>query len=106
MTNATRAYRHASPSALVDGRLELFTSGGTALSGPALTPRFFSGAQAAPATAALPGVADVALAPRACTCEWWWDHWGSRRPCKHMLAARVTARAAVGADRAHVEADR
>lgn len=63
MTSATQAYSYAAPSTLVDGRLGLSTSGGTALSGPALAPRFFSGVvtQAAPAAAALLGVADVAL---------------------------------------------
>ncbi|GAA0925156.1 SWIM zinc finger domain-containing protein [Nonomuraea longicatena] len=59
----TQAYTYAAPSALVDGRLGLATSGGRALSGPAVAPRFFSGVvtQAAPAAAALLGVADVAL---------------------------------------------
>ncbi|GIH60001.1 hypothetical protein Msi02_08180 [Microbispora siamensis] len=63
MTNATQAYSYAAPSMLVDGRLGLSTSGGRALSGPAVAPRFFSGVvtQAAPAAAALLGVADVAL---------------------------------------------
>ncbi|RCG23371.1 SWIM zinc finger family protein [Sphaerisporangium album] len=63
MTTATQAYSYASPSTLVNGRLGLSTSGGRALSGPALAPRFFSGlvTQAAPAAAALLGVADVAL---------------------------------------------
>ncbi|WP_204041911.1 SWIM zinc finger family protein [Acrocarpospora phusangensis] len=63
MTSVTQAYRYTAPSRLVDGRLGLSTSGGTALSGPALAPKFFSGAvtQAAPAAAALLGVADVAL---------------------------------------------
>ncbi|MEV4804433.1 SWIM zinc finger family protein [Nonomuraea sp. NPDC049421] len=64
MTAATQAYTYAAPSSLVDGHLGLATSGGRALSGPALAPRFFSGVvtQAAPAAAALLGVADVALA--------------------------------------------
>ncbi|MEU9890158.1 hypothetical protein [Sphaerisporangium sp. NPDC051011] len=63
MTSATQAYSYASPSTLVNGRLGLSTSGGRALSGPALAPKFFSGlvTQAAPAAAALLGVADVAL---------------------------------------------
>ncbi|MET8048008.1 SWIM zinc finger family protein [Streptosporangium sp. NPDC005286] len=63
MTSATQAYSYAAPSSLVDGRLGLSTSGGRALSGPALAPRFFSGVvtQAAPAAAALLGIADVAL---------------------------------------------
>ncbi|MFI7110144.1 SWIM zinc finger family protein [Nonomuraea sp. NPDC050227] len=64
MTSATQAYTYAAPSSLIDGRLGLATSGGRALSGPAVAPRFFSGVvtQAAPAAAALLGVADVALA--------------------------------------------
>ncbi|GAB1823858.1 SWIM zinc finger family protein [Herbidospora sp. RD11066] len=64
MTSATQAYSYAAPSSLVDGRLGLSTSGGRALSGPAVAPKFFSGlvTQAAPAAAALLGVADVALA--------------------------------------------
>ncbi|GAT69217.1 zinc finger SWIM domain protein [Planomonospora sphaerica] len=64
MTSATQAYTYAAPSSLVDGRLGLATSGGRALSGPVAAPRFFSGVvtQAAPAAAALLGVADVALA--------------------------------------------
>ncbi|WP_204018149.1 SWIM zinc finger family protein [Sphaerimonospora thailandensis] len=63
MTSTTQAYRYAAPSTLSDGRLGLSTSGGRALSGPALAPKFFSGVvtQAAPAAAALLGVADVAL---------------------------------------------
>ncbi|MEU9833241.1 SWIM zinc finger family protein [Streptosporangium sp. NPDC048047] len=64
MTSATQAYTYAAPSSLVGGRLGLATSGGRALSGPVVAPRFFSGVvtQAAPAAAALLGVADVALA--------------------------------------------
>ncbi|WP_062440776.1 SWIM zinc finger family protein [Herbidospora daliensis] len=64
MTSATQAYSYAAPSSLVDGRLGLSTSGGRALSGPAAAPKFFSGlvTQAAPAAAALLGVADVAMA--------------------------------------------
>ncbi|MBG0832680.1 SWIM zinc finger family protein [Planomonospora sp. ID67723] len=63
MTSATQTYSYASPSSLVNGHLGLSTSGGRALGGPALAPRFFSGlvTQAAPAAAALLGVADVAL---------------------------------------------
>lgn len=63
MTSATQVYSYAAPSRLVDGRLGLSTSGGTALRGPAVAPRFFSGVvtRAAPAAAALLGVADVAL---------------------------------------------
>ncbi|MEV0201717.1 SWIM zinc finger family protein [Nonomuraea sp. NPDC050691] len=63
MSQATQTYSYAAPSAMVDGRLGLSTSGGRALSGPAVAPRFFSGlvTQAAPAAAALLGVADVAL---------------------------------------------
>lgn len=203
MTSATQAYTYAAPSSLVDGRLGLATSGGRALSGPAVAPRFFSGVvtRTAPA-AALLGVADVAparyhqpqarpgwmrdpvvtcdgdrlrfesfsacggvyarLDPRngtldgevfdrgasnvdvnapllpnprpakgrklvdegavhlegelatvhtsggarrvssadsSCTCEWWWDHRGSRGPCEHVPAARIVARAAVAVSR-------
>ncbi|GAA0398280.1 hypothetical protein Acor_34510 [Acrocarpospora corrugata] len=60
----TQTYSYAAPSALVDGRLGLSTSGGTALGGPVAAPRFFSGivTEAASAAAALLGVADVALA--------------------------------------------
>ncbi|MBA8956645.1 SWIM zinc finger family protein [Actinomadura namibiensis] len=29
-----------------------------------------------------------------CTCDWWFDHRGSRGPCKHVLAARMAATAA------------
>ncbi|MEV5414241.1 hypothetical protein AB0K60_36070 [Thermopolyspora sp. NPDC052614] len=71
MSAATQTYSYATPSALVDGRLGLSTSGGRALSGPATAPRFFSGVVTSPAAAAagLLGVADVALAryhqPRA-----------------------------------------
>ncbi|WP_155351022.1 hypothetical protein [Acrocarpospora pleiomorpha] len=43
MTSATQAYTYAAPSSLVDGHLGLATSGGRALSGSALAPRFFSG---------------------------------------------------------------
>ncbi|MGW4800517.1 SWIM zinc finger family protein, partial [Nonomuraea sp. NPDC004297] len=64
MTSAVQAYTYAGPSVLTDGRLGLSTSGGTALSGPAAHPRFFSGllTHAAPAAAGLLAVADVALA--------------------------------------------
>ncbi|WP_246268742.1 SWIM zinc finger family protein [Acrocarpospora macrocephala] len=37
----------------------------------------------------------VSLADGSCTCEWWWDHRVSRGPCKHVLATRIVARAAV-----------
>ncbi|MFD9946197.1 SWIM zinc finger family protein [Nonomuraea sp. NPDC059023] len=42
------------------------------------------------------GVRIVGLADGSCTCEWWFDHRGSRGPCKHVLAARIVARVAVG----------
>ncbi|TDD49518.1 SWIM zinc finger family protein [Nonomuraea terrae] len=38
------------------------------------------------------GVRRVRIAEGACTCPWWFDHRGSRGPCKHVLAARVRAR--------------
>ncbi|MEV4899004.1 SWIM zinc finger family protein, partial [Nonomuraea sp. NPDC055795] len=41
------------------------------------------------------GVRIVGLADSSCTCEWWFDHRGSRGPCKHVLAARIVARVAV-----------
>ncbi|MEV4834325.1 SWIM zinc finger family protein [Nonomuraea sp. NPDC049486] len=41
------------------------------------------------------GVRRVAVGPGSCTCEWWFDHRGSRGPCKHVLAARIAARATV-----------
>jgi hypothetical protein len=28
-----------------------------------------------------------------CTCPWWGRHRGTRGPCKHVLAARMAARA-------------
>ncbi|MDF5755746.1 SWIM zinc finger family protein [Spongiactinospora sp. TRM90649] len=71
MTNTVQAYSYASPSRMTGDRLGLSTSGGRTPSGPATRPRFFSGlvTQAAPAAAALLGLADVAMAryhrPRA-----------------------------------------
>jgi SWIM zinc finger len=41
------------------------------------------------------GVREVGLADGSCTCPWWWDHRGSRGPCKHVLAARIAARTTV-----------
>ncbi|MDI2125916.1 SWIM zinc finger family protein [Yinghuangia seranimata] len=38
----------------------------------------------------------------SCTCEWWAGHRGGRGPCKHVLAAQLTARAAAD-DRSTVE---
>ncbi|WP_204358289.1 hypothetical protein [Streptosporangium sp. 'caverna'] len=127
MTSATQAYRYAAPSSLVDGRLGSATFGGRALSGPAVTPRFFSGVvpQAAPAGFSGEGaVLDLATdeaendadvlgmllnfepeveiglpADGSCTREWWWDHRGSRGPCEHVPAARIVARAAVEVSR-------
>lgn len=32
-----------------------------------------------------------------CTCPWWGKHQGTRGPCKHVLAARMAARAQVAA---------
>uniref|UniRef100_UPI0019630F60 SWIM zinc finger family protein n=1 Tax=Nonomuraea lactucae TaxID=2249762 RepID=UPI0019630F60 len=43
------------------------------------------------------GVRRVGIADGTCTCEWWFDHRGSRGPCKHVLAARIAARVAVEA---------
>ncbi|WP_285774176.1 SWIM zinc finger family protein [Microtetraspora sp. NBRC 13810] len=40
------------------------------------------------------GVRRVRLEAGSCTCPWWYDHRGSRGPCKHVLAARITARRA------------
>ncbi|MCC5579766.1 SWIM zinc finger family protein [Microtetraspora sp. AC03309] len=31
----------------------------------------------------------VRLSDGSCTCAWWFDHRGSRGPCKHVLAARI-----------------
>lgn len=39
------------------------------------------------------GVRRVRIAEGECTCAWWFDHRGSRGPCKHVLAARIAARA-------------
>ncbi|MFG1702061.1 SWIM zinc finger family protein [Nonomuraea sp. M3C6] len=41
------------------------------------------------------GVRRVRVAAGECTCPWWFDHRGSRGPCKHVLAARIAARVAV-----------
>ncbi|MEU6716672.1 SWIM zinc finger family protein [Nonomuraea sp. NPDC046802] len=41
------------------------------------------------------GVRQVHLADGSCTCPWWFDHRGSRGPCKHVLAARIVARVAI-----------
>ncbi|MEV4112501.1 SWIM zinc finger family protein [Nonomuraea sp. NPDC049695] len=41
------------------------------------------------------GVRRVRIAEGECTCPWWYDHRGSRGPCKHVLAARMAARVAV-----------
>ncbi|MFF0768127.1 SWIM zinc finger family protein [Nonomuraea wenchangensis] len=40
------------------------------------------------------GVRRVRIESGECTCTWWWDHRGSRGPCKHVLAARIAARPA------------
>ncbi|WP_436757490.1 SWIM zinc finger family protein [Streptosporangium sp. V21-05] len=37
------------------------------------------------------GVRLVRMAEGSCTCPWWYDHRGSRGPCKHVLAARMSA---------------
>ena len=34
-----------------------------------------------------------------CTCPWWGKHQGTRGPCKHVLAAHIVRRAAVGQPR-------
>ncbi|RJL31805.1 SWIM zinc finger family protein [Bailinhaonella thermotolerans] len=34
----------------------------------------------------------VTITAGTCTCPWWWDHRGSRGPCKHVLAARIASR--------------
>ncbi|GAA3415783.1 hypothetical protein [Streptosporangium vulgare] len=62
MTSATRAYAHAAPSSPAGDRLGSAASGGRALSGPAVAPRFLGGVvtQAAPSAAALLGVARAA----------------------------------------------
>ncbi|MGN9839986.1 SWIM zinc finger family protein [Nonomuraea sp. H19] len=41
------------------------------------------------------GVRRVRIAAGECTCPWWFDHRGSRGPCKHVLAARIAARVGV-----------
>ncbi|GIM99703.1 hypothetical protein Pve01_13620 [Planomonospora venezuelensis] len=38
------------------------------------------------------GVRRVRIEEGSCTCEWWYDHRGSRGPCKHVLAARIALR--------------
>ncbi|MFB4290454.1 SWIM zinc finger family protein [Nonomuraea sp. ATR24] len=38
------------------------------------------------------GTRQVGIADGSCTCEWWFDHRGSRGPCKHVLAARIASR--------------
>ncbi|MFI7446702.1 SWIM zinc finger family protein [Nonomuraea sp. NPDC049714] len=38
------------------------------------------------------GVRQVGIEQGTCTCAWWFDHRGSRGPCKHVLAARIAAR--------------
>ncbi|SEH00098.1 SWIM zinc finger [Nonomuraea solani] len=38
------------------------------------------------------GVRRVRVSAGECTCPWWFDHRGSRGPCKHVLAARIAAR--------------
>ncbi|GII00193.1 SWIM zinc finger family protein [Planobispora takensis] len=43
------------------------------------------------------GVRRVRMEEGSCTCEWWYDHRGSRGPCKHVLAARIAAREIPGA---------
>ncbi|WP_433462611.1 SWIM zinc finger family protein [Spirillospora sp. CA-128828] len=57
-----QSYTYARPSGLEEGLLGLSTSGGTTSSGAQAHPRFFSGVltQAAPAAAAMLGLADVA----------------------------------------------
>ncbi|KAB2345257.1 SWIM zinc finger family protein [Actinomadura rudentiformis] len=59
-----QAYAYTRPSALAGDTLGLSTSGGTTATGPDAHPHFFSGllTQAAPAAAALIGLADVAQA--------------------------------------------
>ncbi|GII92745.1 hypothetical protein Ssi02_29760 [Sinosporangium siamense] len=39
------------------------------------------------------GVREVHVTSGSCTCAWWFDHRGSRGPCKHVLAARIAVRA-------------
>ncbi|MBO2465136.1 SWIM zinc finger family protein [Actinomadura violacea] len=61
-TATAQAYSYTRPSGLDGGLLGLSTSGGTTSTGPRAHPHFFSGVltQAAPAAAALIGLADVA----------------------------------------------
>ncbi|MEU9883885.1 SWIM zinc finger family protein [Sphaerisporangium sp. NPDC051011] len=46
------------------------------------------------------GVYEVGLEQGSCTCPWWFDHRGSRGPCKHVLATRITTRSAATSDAA------
>ncbi|MFG2074525.1 SWIM zinc finger family protein [Nonomuraea maritima] len=39
------------------------------------------------------GVRRVRVTEGTCSCPWWFDHRGSRGPCKHVLAARISTRA-------------
>ncbi|MGJ6962004.1 SWIM zinc finger family protein [Streptosporangium sp. G11] len=48
------------------------------------------------------GVRLVRTAEGSCTCPWWYDHRGSRGPCKHVLAARMAADAAAASPAAPV----
>ncbi|MCT9933488.1 SWIM zinc finger family protein [Planotetraspora sp. A-T 1434] len=43
------------------------------------------------------GAREVGLEAGSCTCPWWFDHRGSRGPCKHVLAARIAVRDTEGA---------
>jgi|GEM_PF-4316707 hypothetical protein len=38
-------------------------------------------------------VHEAGLAGGSCTCRWWREHRGARGPCRHVLAARIAARA-------------
>lgn len=62
MATTAQSYTYTRPSGMDGGLLGLSTSGGTTGSGPKAHPHFFSGVltQAAPAAAALIGLADVA----------------------------------------------
>ncbi|MFD0905537.1 SWIM zinc finger family protein [Actinomadura sediminis] len=62
MATTAQSYTYTRPSGMDGGLLGLSTSGGTTGSGPRAHPHFFSGVltQAAPAAAALIGLADVA----------------------------------------------
>jgi len=49
-----------------------------------------------PAGAVAGGHRVTFASPRdSCTCPWWGRHQGTRGPCKHVLAARIAARAEV-----------